>query len=127
MTLEISGTALAVDQLGETSICGPAAASPPIVFLLGCETGAPTISFEGAVAQFRRCGAAIVVSTTSLILGRHAATVAIEFLNKLKENQGNKKVTFGDIMLAVRRELLRKGCVVVLAVNSYGDADCRIN
>ena len=36
--------------------------SPPVVFLIGCETGAADIEFMNFVAQFRRGGAAIIVA-----------------------------------------------------------------
>ena len=49
---------------------------PPIVFLLGCETGAKDVSLDNFVAPFRRAKAALVVTTLSKVLGRHAAPVA---------------------------------------------------
>ena len=58
---------------------------PVVAVLLGCETANPKIPFQGLVPRFRRAGAAVVISTTNTILGRHAVPVAIELLSLLKD------------------------------------------
>lgn len=99
---------------------------PPLVLLLGCETGAPDIPFQGFVAQFRRRGAAIVVSTTARILGRHAVPVAREFVLGLGQQRKDGAASFGDVVLDVKRKLLASGIAMVLCINAYGDADWRL-
>jgi uncharacterized membrane protein len=96
------------------------------VLLLGCETGKVSIPFEDFVSAFKIAGAAIVVSTAAPVLGRQATVVAEEFVSVLKKLRGKESATFGDVMLAVRRNMLRKGFPVVLSVSSYGDADWRL-
>jgi len=99
---------------------------PPIVLLLGCETQNRDIPFQGFVAQFRRKGAAIVVSTVSTVLGRHAASVAQELLALLQRQGQQKTSTFGEVMVRLRREALADGIPMVLSLFAYGDADWRI-
>ncbi len=126
VTLQIGKDQISVDQIDENYVRPTETSVLPVVFLLGCSTGASDISFEGAVTQFRRYGASIVVSTTTGILGRHASLVAIEFLKKIKEFSESPSHTFGEVVLSVRRELLLQGVPVALAVVSYGDADWRL-
>lgn len=123
--LEIGeGKQLASVRLG--FVCPENAPSPPLVLLLGCETGAPEIAFQGFVAQFRRRRAAIVVSTTARILGRHAIPLAQEFVRILKALPATGDATFGDAMLGVRRKFLADGRPMVLCLTAYGDADWRL-
>jgi len=95
----------------------------PIVLLLGCETGDPSLPFEAFPAQFRRCGAAIVLATLTKVLGRHAGPVACQIVSELAERAGDGGVTFGDVLRDVRRKLLRDGVPMALALTAYGDAD----
>ena len=125
VTLEIGGQELATDQIDPGYVHPQANPTFPLVLLLGCETGVKGIALERIVAKFRRCGASIIVSTTAPVLGRQAALVAARFLKKLKALSANSGATFGDVMLAVRRELLAEGLPVILAVSAYGDADWR--
>jgi hypothetical protein len=123
--LEIgSGEWLRVDKVDEAYV--HTQGCQPIVLLLGCETGKVSIPFEDFVSAFKIAGAAIVVSTAAPVLGRQATVVAEEFVSVLKKLRGKESATFGDVMLAVRRNMLRKGFPVVLSVSSYGDADWRL-
>lgn len=99
--------------------------SMPIVLLLGCETGDPKLAFQGFPAAFRRHGAAIVLATLTTVLGRHAAPVAARIVTALMEQSQKEAVSFGDVMLDMRRQLLLDGYPMVLALTSYGDADWR--
>jgi hypothetical protein len=99
---------------------------PPIVLLLGCETQKRDIPFQGFVAQFRRKGAAIVVSTVSTVLGRHVAPVAEEIVSILQRLSQEKTASFGEVMLQLRRQALADGIPMVLSLFAYGDADWRI-
>lgn len=96
---------------------------PPVVLLLGCETGVADVPFESYVAAFRRNQAAMVVSTLSKILGRHAVPVAEEFIRCLKQTAGHSPMPFGEIATGVRRNLVAKGFLIALALTAYGDAD----
>jgi hypothetical protein len=82
---------------------------PPVVLLLGCETQNRDIPFQGFVAQFRRKGAAIVVSTVSTVLGRHSAPVTQEFLDLLQRQCQQKTSTFGEVMVRLRRQAQADG------------------
>jgi hypothetical protein len=98
----------------------------PVVLLLGCETGQQHVAFEDFISNFITDGAAIVVSSATTILGRHAAPVAREFVEVITRMRKNKAATFGDVMLEVRRSMMRKGFPIVMSVSSYGDADWRL-
>lgn len=99
---------------------------PPIVLLIGCETRKADIDFINFVAKFRRKGAAVVVSTGSIILGRHAAPVAREFVALIEQYAKQDGATFGDVMRAIRRTMLARGTPMVLSLTAYGDADWEI-
>jgi hypothetical protein len=103
----------------------------PIVMLLGCDTGVPKTDFQSFVVKFKDMGAALVVGTIAPVLGRHASRTAEALVEQLLKmtaaspgaEHGN---TFGDAMLVIRRELLRKGVLMSLCLTAYGDADWRL-
>jgi hypothetical protein len=99
---------------------------PPVVFLIGCETGAADIEFMNFVAQFRRGGAAIIVSTGAPIRGRHAVPVTLELLNQLKQYSDQPTISFGQVMRTVKQKMLADGFPMVLTLMTYGDADWQI-
>jgi hypothetical protein len=115
---------LTLSQLDESCIRGRNI--QPIALLLGCDTAKQNIAFEDFISNFAVCGAAIVVSSRSPILGRQATVLAGEFVRALKKVSGKKDTTFGDVVLAVRRTMLGKGYPMVLSITSYGDADWRL-
>lgn len=99
---------------------------PPVVFLIGCETGAADIEFMNFVAQFRRGGAAIIVSTGAPIRGRHAVPVTLELLNQLKQCSDQPTMSFGQVMRIVKQKMVAEGFPMVLTLMTYGDADWQI-
>ena len=115
---------LTVDQIDESYI--GQGRSQPVVLLLGCETSRNDIVFEDFISNFMLSGAAIVVASSTLVLGRQATVLAAEFVKAIKNTSKKRKTTFGDVMLAVRRTMLKKGYPMVLSVASWGDADWRM-
>ena len=99
---------------------------PPVVLLIGCETGAADIEFMNFVAQFRRGGAAIIVSTGAPIRGRHAVPVTLELLNQLKQCSDQPAMSFGQVMRIVKQKMVAEGFPMVLTLMTYGDADWQI-
>ena len=99
---------------------------PPVVFLIGCETGAADIEFMNFVAQFRRGGAAIIVSTGAPIRGRHAVPVTVELLDQLKTYSDQPAMSFGQVMRLVKQKMVAQGFPMVLTLMTYGDADWQI-
>ena len=95
----------------------------PVVLLLGCNTTGE-IPIKSLITKFRLCGASMVLSTLTEILGRHAAPVAEEIISNLKiaANQGK---SLGDTLLFVRRKTLAEGIPMVLSLVAHGDADWR--
>jgi hypothetical protein len=105
----------------------PTLANPaPVVLLLGCETAAPEVSFAGLASQFRRHGAAIVVSTGSKIHSDQAVPIAAGLINELGRIEERNEGSFGEVMLGMRRRLLADGHVMVLTLTAFGDADWRL-
>lgn len=98
----------------------------PIVLLLGCETGAPEVTFAGFVSQCREYGAAIVVASGSKIHSVHAVPVAKRFVETLRKEISGDGATFGEVMRVVRRDMLASGLPMVLSLTAYGDADWRL-
>lgn len=98
----------------------------PVVFLIGCETGAADIEFMNFVAQFRRGGAAIIVSTGAPIRGRHAVPVTSELLEELERRSHQPAMSFGQVMRLVKQKMLADGFPMVLTLMTYGDADWQI-
>ena len=99
---------------------------PPVVLLIGCETAAPEVSFAGLASQFRRHGAAIVVSTGSKIHSDQAVPIAASLITELGEIDERAEGCFGEVMRGIRRRLLAEGHVMVLTLTAFGDADWRL-
>ena len=100
---------------------------PPVVLLMGCETdkgGIDDIPFQRLVAPFRQNGAAIVLSTRTKIRSRHSVPVFEKLITEL--SKPSKVISFGDVMLALRRDALVSGLPMVLCLFAYGDADWKI-
>ncbi len=95
----------------------------PIVLLLGCETGDPTLPYEKFPAAFRRQGAAIVLATLTKVIGRHAAPIAARLVTALAARAEAEECSFGEVLLSLRRDLLAEGIPTVLTLTAYGDAD----
>lgn len=127
-TLEIGAAErLPEDQITADCVHGTlySGVQAPIVLLLGCETAVPDIPFQAFAAQFRLNGAAIVLSTLTPVLGRHAVPVAQLLLEELHHTAQIGGV-FGEALLAVRRRALAMGIPMVLSLVAYGDADWRL-
>ena len=99
--------------------------TPPLVLLLGCETLIPKAPLESFVGEFRREGAAIVLSTLTPVLGRHAAPIAKMLAIEL-HHAATTSSPFGDALLTLRRHALANGLPAVLCLVAYGDADWRL-
>ncbi len=116
------------DELGindiEPAYVGPTDRRPgPVMLLLGCNTANPAVGYQDFVRQMRCCGAAVVVSTLTYVLGQQAAPFATELVAALFANQGKR--TFGEIMQDVRAKMLREDNPMALAVTAYGSAEWR--
>ena len=121
--LEISADQrLLYGNLQRKHVLGKTGVPHPLVILMGCKTAAPDIPYESFVLKFRLNGAALVVGTGSTILGRHAATVTQNFIKDIAATKSSN-VTFGELMLKVRRKLVADGLLMALCLTSYGDTD----
>jgi hypothetical protein len=102
---------------------GPPREKEVVVVLLGCDTAKTGIPYQGMAAEFRRAGAAVVVSTINDILGRHAVPVAKQLLKILKATSKETERSMGDTMRDLRRQGLAAGYPMALSVVAFGDAD----
>ena len=121
--LEISADQQLISgHLKREHVLGKTGLPHPLVVLMGCKTAAPDIPYESFILNFRMNGAALVVGTGSTILGRHAATVTQNFIKDIAAIKSSN-VTFGELMLKVRRKLVADGLLMALCLTSYGDTD----
>jgi hypothetical protein len=121
--LEISADArLWVTELDRQDVLAQGASQRPVVFLLGCETMSADIPYESFVAAFLGLGAAIVLGTTTSVLGYHVAPVACKISEIMHSILASSPCSFGDIMLRLRRQALLDGYPMVLSLFAYGDA-----
>lgn len=117
---------LGTDNLTPEYVYGPKVTGTPIVMLLGCTTGrAADVSFDTVAAAIEdRTRAGIIIATTNLVYGPKAVEIAEKFLRKLATLEDGQ--SFGDVMLAVRREALADGMTMILCITAYGDADWKL-
>jgi hypothetical protein len=123
--LEIGGDTLPVSQLTHRHIRREGVLIGPIVLLLGCTTQLADVPFQNFAETFKQEQASVVLSTLSMIRGRHAAALTADLLNELKRASREGDVTFGDVLLRVKRTRLAKGDPLVLSLAAYGNAAWR--
>lgn len=114
---------LLLGQIDDEVVKGPKTIPGAIVMLLGCETGAPRTAYLDYVAKFRRYGASIILSTGSIVLGRHISPICVQLVEGLRAAVADGPAPLGEVMLRLRRSALAAGFPVVLALNASGDAD----
>ena len=124
-TMEIGNDQLLpLDQVDGDHVRAGKDAPFPVVALLGCETAVVDRLYCSFVTKFRQKGAALIVSTLSTVLGRHAGPVAEVMIDELKKTNGDRSV--GDVMLRVRQRTLASGIPMGMSLVAYGDADWRL-
>ncbi|WP_426129029.1 hypothetical protein [Pseudomonas sp. DWP1b1] len=95
-----------------------------VVIAIGCTSGLADIPGGSLPAIFQRNGARVVVAAMTNVLGRHANRVGNELAVRLKRAAvARESTTVGEIISAIRRELLADGLALGLAVVAFGDAD----
>ncbi|WP_146197705.1 hypothetical protein [Pseudomonas prosekii] len=95
-----------------------------VVIAIGCTSGLADIPGGSLPAIFQRNGARVVVAAMTNVLGRHANRIGNELAVRLKKAAiARESTTVGEIISAIRRELLADGLALGLAVVAFGDAD----
>lgn len=120
-SMEINGKFLDPPIIYKSQVVAPGA-EPPLVLLLGCGTRLADVPSHSLAAQFRRSGAAIVVSTLADLLNSHAPRLAQAILAEVAKPSNGQR-SFGEVLLAVKRQGLLNGLPIALALLAYGDAD----
>lgn len=96
----------------------------PVVIAIGCSTGFGEIPGGSLPAILQIKGARVVVAAMTGVLGRHANRVARDLAIHIKEAAVARRSSFiGEVIGAVRRQLLADGLALGLAVVAFGDAD----
>ena len=127
--LEIgTGQQLVGEYISTDHVRPPESGSAPVVVLVGCKTLQHHISISSFPAYFRRRGAAVVLSTLTSVLGRHAGPVAEQLVDHLQDlvAAAEEERSFGYAMLRLRRQALANGLLMVLCLVAHGDADYRL-
>jgi hypothetical protein len=118
------------DYLGTTGLSTDfvhVAGSPfPLVILLGCDVAGTDQQYASHVANFRRAGAAVVVSTIATVFGEHAVAVGEMFICRLLDPVRTKNSRLGELLRDVKREAVAESLPMALCVVAFGDADWRL-
>jgi hypothetical protein len=120
-TMEISSTLLALSRVERFYVTGGNTASP-IVVLFGCDTGGSEEDPAGYAGRFMSKNAAVVFSTLTMLLNRHAAALSHELTSMLRDPDRDRE-PLGALTTRFRRECVQQGLLPALAVTAYGDAD----
>lgn len=120
-SMEINGEFLDPPYIDENQVVAPGA-EPPLVLLLGCGTRYADVPNQSLAAEFRMSGAAIVISTLAELLDSHAPRLARAILAEVAKPSMSQR-SFGEVLLAVKRQSLLAGLPIALALVAYGDAD----
>jgi hypothetical protein len=112
-------------NVSEAHVCTPTGRQPPpVVILLGCQTGSAEYPFATLVGRFHYRGAAAVLCTGSPVVGRHAVPVAEALLTALKDASGSPAPrSLGDVIRDVRRRMVLAGLPMLFTVLAFGDFD----
>jgi hypothetical protein len=97
----------------------------PVVVLFGCDTAGFEDDPSGYAGRFMQLGAAVVLSTLTMLLNRHAAEMS-QLLAAMLLDKSRPEQPVGDLVAKFRRDAVRAGLVSALAVTALGDADWKV-
>lgn len=101
-----------------------AAGNPQMLILLGCSAAGVTENFQPYPERFRDAGVSIVVAPVAPIRGQDAVKIGERLAKRLAERlAGPDPTSFGELLPALRRELLLEGHLGILGVVGFGDGD----
>ena len=120
--LEVAGEFLRRGRIEAPYVTGGHVGLAPAVLLLGCDTAGSQTDPAGFATRFMESGAGVVFSTFTPVLGSDAAEVGRRLASTLLDG-GRPEQPVADVLRAVRRQAVRDGFPVALAVTAYGDAD----
>ncbi|MGE4072182.1 MAG: hypothetical protein AB7E72_13515 [Lysobacterales bacterium] len=124
ISLEIGGIAREALDIRLRHVRASTNALPPLVALIGCDTG--TAHSYGEYLQiFRQHGAAVVLGTIATVFGGHAARVASLLADELYR-ESEQAVRLGEALRNIKRRALLEGLFMPMCLVAYGDADWRL-
>jgi len=106
-TLEISGSTLPTARIEQTYVAGGQKVTPVMV-LFGCDTAGSKDDPAGYATRFLMKGAAVVFSTLTMLLGRHAAAMSQQLAATLRAPD-RAGAPLGAVVAAFRRDAGRAG------------------
>ncbi|MEE4137962.1 hypothetical protein [Pseudomonas viridiflava] len=96
----------------------------PVVIAIGCSTGVGDLPGSSLPLVLQTKGARVVVAAMTGVLGRHANRVARDLAILLQKAAASHRSAFvGEVISAMRRQLLAEGLALGMAVVAFGDAD----
>lgn len=123
-TMEITGQSLRIERVKTGHVTGGHEVRP-VVVLFGCDTDGSRDDPAGFATWFMKKGAAVVFSTLTMLLARHAAAMSQQLASALRAPDRAEQ-PLGELVAAYRREAVRGGLISALAVTAYGDADWKV-
>ncbi len=112
------------DGINLASIGAQYVGSARMVIAIGCSSGLGDIPGGSLPAILQRSGARVVIAAMTHVLGRHANRVGRDLAIRMKAAAISRTSTsVGEVISAIRRELLADGLALGLAVVAFGDAD----
>ncbi len=123
-TMEIAGHTLRNGRVEKRHVTGGHEVHP-VVVLFGCDTDGSRDDPAGFATRFMKKGAAVVFSTLTMLLARHAASMSQRLAAALRAPDRGEQ-PLGELVAAFRREAVRGGLISALAVTAYGDADWKV-
>lgn len=120
-TLELGGEILSHNGLESDCIQG-SESDRPILLLLGCETNTAEIPFLNFISRFMECHASMVMGTITSIDALRTVDFVMRFVDAIA--LANKhSLTFGELLLETRRNMLADGDGYALSLLAYGDTN----
>ncbi|MGN7875273.1 hypothetical protein ACTJKJ_17035 [Roseateles sp. 22389] len=127
MLVHMKGSAMCIDgdagvPIG--SLSSKYIGNAPVTVAIGCSTGYAKSPGSDLPAALRRHGARVVIAAMTEVLGRHANRATRDLALRLRDAATSKvSSSVGEIVGALRRELLSDGLALGLSIVAFGDAD----
>lgn len=115
-----------VAAMTEDYVVAPGTGVGPVVMLLGCSTAAADISWQSAVAAFRRRGASVVIGTLVETLGRQTAPLARHVAEQMWGRERVRHETIGEVVQALRRDAVSSGATLGMSLVAFGETGWRV-
>jgi hypothetical protein len=124
ISLEIGDVTLEALDISLLHVRPSTSAPPPLVALIGCDTGTAQ-SYGEHLQVFRQHGAAVVLGTIATVFGGHAARVSRLLAEELLRDS-DQPIRLGEALRAIKRRALLENLFMPLCLVAFGDADWQL-